>query len=112
MIDPQPYHHVDLRKTLLEAAVALIGEAGPRGFTLREVARRAGVSHNAPYRHFAGKDELLVAVAQEGFGRLTAVRCGAGQVSAQGSLVQTTLSFASAAEISVRTRRKFLPSRP
>ena len=73
MIDPQHYHHVDLRKTLLEAAVALIGEAGPRGFTLREVARRAGVSHNAPYRHFAGKDELMVAVAQEGFGRLTAV---------------------------------------
>jgi AcrR family transcriptional regulator len=71
--DPQPYHHANLRKTLLDAAVALIGEVGPRGFTLREVARRAGVSHNAPYRHFAAKDELLVAVAQEGFDRLTAV---------------------------------------
>jgi len=66
------YHHVDLRTTLLEAAVALIGEVGPRAFTLREVARRAGVSHNAPYRHFAGKDELLAAVAAEGFDRLTA----------------------------------------
>jgi len=63
---------VDLRTTLLEAAVALIGEVGPRAFTLREVARRAGVSHNAPYRHFAGKDELLAAVAAEGFDRLTA----------------------------------------
>jgi len=71
--DPQPYHHANLRKTLLGAAVALIGEVGPRAFTLREVARRAGVSHNAPYRHFAGKDELLVAVAEEGFDRLTAV---------------------------------------
>ncbi len=73
MIDPQPYHRANLRKTLLDAAVALIGEVGPRAFTLREVARRAGVSHNAPYRHFAGKDELLVAVAGEGFDRLTAV---------------------------------------
>ena len=73
MTDPQPYHHANLRKTLLDAAVALIGEVGPRAFTLREVARRAGVSHNAPYRHFAGKDELLVAVAEEGFDRLTAV---------------------------------------
>ena len=66
----KPYHHVNLRQTLLEAAVALIGEVGPRAFTLREVARRAGVSHNAPYRHFASKDDLLVAVAAEGFERL------------------------------------------
>jgi AcrR family transcriptional regulator len=69
----QPYHHVNLRQTLLDAAVALIGEVGPRAFTLREVARRAGVSHNAPYRHFAGRDELLATVAAEGFDRLTAV---------------------------------------
>ena len=73
MIDSQPYHHPHLRKTLVDAAVVLIGEVGPRAFTLREVARRAGVSHNAPYRHSAGKDELLVAVAKEGFDRLTAV---------------------------------------
>jgi AcrR family transcriptional regulator len=71
-IPPRPYHHGNLRKTLLDAAVALIGEVGPRAFTLREVARRAGVSHNAPYRHFAGKDELLLAVAAEGFERLAA----------------------------------------
>lgn len=67
-----PYHHENLRETLIEAAAALIGEAGPRAFTLREVARRAGVSHNAPYRHFAAKDDLLRAVATEGFERLTA----------------------------------------
>jgi AcrR family transcriptional regulator len=71
MAELQPYHHGNLRQTLLDAAVALIGEVGPRAFTLREVARRAGVSHNAPYRHFASKDELLVAVASEGFDRLT-----------------------------------------
>ncbi len=68
-----PYHHGNLRKALLDAAVALIGEVGPRAFTLREVARRAGVSHNAPYRHFASKDDLLLAVAAEGFDRLAAV---------------------------------------
>jgi AcrR family transcriptional regulator len=67
---PTPYHHGNLRKTLLDSAVALIGEVGPRAFTLREVARRAGVSHNAPYRHFPNKDALLVAVAAEGFDRL------------------------------------------
>ena len=71
MADSQPYHHVNLRQTLLDAAVALIGEVGPRAFTLREVARRAGVSHNAPYRHFPSKDQLLIAVASEGFDRLT-----------------------------------------
>ena len=69
----EPYHHANLRKTLLDAAVALVGEGGPRAFTLREVARRAAVSHNAPYRHFSSKDELLTAVAAEGFDRLTAV---------------------------------------
>jgi AcrR family transcriptional regulator len=67
-----PYHHGNLRKALLDAAVALIGEVGPRAFTLREVARRAGVSHNAPYRHFTSKDDLLLAVAAEGFERLAA----------------------------------------
>lgn len=69
---PTPYHHGNLREALIEAAAALIGEAGPRAFTLREAARRAGVSHNAPYRHFASKDELLAAVAAEGFERLAA----------------------------------------
>lgn len=66
----RPYHHVNLKQKLLDAAVALIGEAGPQGFTLREVARRAGVSHNAPYRHFRDRDDLLAEVAAEGFDRL------------------------------------------
>lgn len=73
MTRSEPYHRENLRQTLIEAAVALIGEVGPRDFTLREVARRAGVSHNAPYRHFPAKNDLLVAVAQEGFDRLTAL---------------------------------------
>jgi len=64
------YHHGNLRQALLDAGVALIGEVGPKGFTIREVARRAGVSHNAPYRHFRDKDELLAVIAAEGFERL------------------------------------------
>jgi AcrR family transcriptional regulator len=67
----RPYHHGDLRDALLRAAIALIADAGPRGFTLREAARRAGVSHNAPYRHFRDKGELIAAVAAQGFRELT-----------------------------------------
>ncbi|HUJ21498.1 MAG TPA: TetR/AcrR family transcriptional regulator [Bryobacteraceae bacterium] len=68
---PRPYHHGNLREALLQAGIGLIAEAGPKGLTLREVARRAGVSHNAPYRHFQDKDELLAAVASQGFEELT-----------------------------------------
>lgn len=74
---PRPYHHGNLRTALLNAAVELIAESGPEAFTLREAARRAGVSHNAPYRHFRDKADLLAAVAAEGFERLTASMRGA-----------------------------------
>jgi AcrR family transcriptional regulator len=67
----RPYHHGNLRETLLQGAVRVIAEVGPAAFTLREVARRAGVSHNAPYRHFRDKDALLAAVAAQGFRELT-----------------------------------------
>src|SRR5215469_4406965 len=65
------YHHGNLREVLVDAAIQFIAEVGPSGFTLREVARRAGVSHNAPYRHFQDKEALLAAVATEGFRELT-----------------------------------------
>lgn len=67
----KPYHHGNLREVLLSAAIRLIAEVGPTAFTLREVARRAGVSHNAPYRHFKDKDDLLAAVATQGYRELT-----------------------------------------
>ena len=67
----RPYHHGNLRETLLQGALQAISELGPAAFTLREVARRAGVSHNAPYRHFRDKDALLAAVAAQGFRELT-----------------------------------------
>nr|WP_216618587.1 TetR/AcrR family transcriptional regulator [Corallococcus carmarthensis] len=56
-----------MRQALVDAAVALIAEEGFGALTLREVARRAGVTHAAPYRHFADKEALLEAVAHEGF---------------------------------------------
>jgi AcrR family transcriptional regulator len=64
------YHHGDLRQALLDVALELIAEHGPDGFTLREAARRLGVSHSAPYRHFIDKDALLIAVAEAGFAEL------------------------------------------
>src|SRR5467141_3324063 len=68
---PKPYHHGNLREALLEAAIRLIAEVGPTAFTMREVARRAGDSHNAPYRHFRDRDDLIAAVAAQGFRELT-----------------------------------------
>lgn len=62
-----PYHHGDLRRALLDAANAILAETGRWDFSLREVARRAGVSHNAPYRHFVDKEALLTAIGVAGF---------------------------------------------
>jgi len=72
MRTPHSYHHGNLKHALLEASLDLIRKGGPGAFTLREVARRAGVSHNAPYRHFRDKQDLVCAVATEGFELLTA----------------------------------------
>lgn len=63
------YHHGDLRNALIEAAASLIVEKGIDNVSLREVARKAGVSHAAPYHHFSNKSGLLAAVAEEGFSR-------------------------------------------
>ena len=64
---PAAYHHGDLRRAIIAAAVSLLAEQKHWDFSLREVARRAGVSHNAPYNHFADKRALLAAVAAVGF---------------------------------------------
>lgn len=56
------YHHGDLRAALIDTAMELIAEQGVQGFSLAEASRRLGVAVSAPYRHFADRDELLVAV--------------------------------------------------
>lgn len=61
------YHHGNLREALVEAALRLIGEKGPAGFTIAEAARAAGVSPAAPYRHFRDREELMADVAKHGF---------------------------------------------
>ena len=66
------YHHGDLREALIMAGRKLLEEKGLSGFTLRECARRAGVSHAAPAHHFASIDDLLAEIATRGFGELSA----------------------------------------
>jgi AcrR family transcriptional regulator len=64
---PEPYHHGDLRRALMAEAVKVIAEQGPPAVSLRDLARRVGVSHAAPRHHFGDKAGLLTAVATEGF---------------------------------------------
>ena len=65
------YHHGDLRRVLLDAAREEIASRGAQGLSLASLARRAGVAQSAPYRHFADREELLAAVATEGFEAFT-----------------------------------------
>ncbi|HET8576665.1 MAG TPA: helix-turn-helix domain-containing protein, partial [Methylomirabilota bacterium] len=65
------YHHGDLPRALVAAAVSLVEREGVDALTLRGAARKAGVSQAAPYRHFADKQALLAAVAEEGFKALS-----------------------------------------
>lgn len=66
----RPYHHGDLRQALLDTALAMLAADQNWTFTLREVARRTGVSHAAPYKHFRDREELLRELARIGFVRL------------------------------------------
>lgn len=61
------YHHGNLRRALIDATLELIEARGPQGFTMAEAAKAAGVSPAAPYRHFAGKEDMIAEAAREGF---------------------------------------------
>lgn len=66
------YHHGDLRRVLLETAVRVVEKDGIAALSLQALARRAGVSSGAPYHHFESREQLLFAIAEQGFERLTA----------------------------------------
>jgi AcrR family transcriptional regulator len=69
---PRRYHHGNLKEALIDAALELIAQKGPAGFTFAEAARWAGVSPAAPYRHFRDRDELMGDVARRGFDQFEA----------------------------------------
>lgn len=66
------YHHGDLRNSLVSVGINMLNDRGVAGISLREIARNIGVGHNAPYRHFRNKQQLLEAIAEDGFRRLKA----------------------------------------
>lgn len=63
----EKYHHGDLKNTLIQAGVEILSEEGVGALSLRKVAQKAGVSHNAPYFHFADKQALIAAISTEGY---------------------------------------------
>jgi AcrR family transcriptional regulator len=73
-----PYHHGDLRRAILDAAIESISAGGSTALSLRELSRRAGVSHAAPIHHFGDKAGVLTALAAEGFERLADALVAAG----------------------------------
>ena len=88
------YHHKDLRNALVEEALALLAEGGAASVTLRELARRLGVTHTAPYAHFADKQALLLDVADVGFGRLADALAQARAVESDPVRALGAMSFA------------------
>jgi AcrR family transcriptional regulator len=85
------YHHGDLRRAVIEGALAAIAEQGPAAFSLRDVARRAGVSHAAPAHHFGDKAGVLTAIATEGFELLNAATRVATEQT--GSLIEGGIAY-------------------
>lgn len=101
-VDDRPYHHGRLRATLLAEAERALAEDGIEALSLRELARRAGVSHAAPRRHFADRQALLDALAEAGFTRLADdVDSAAGAASGG---YQARLRAAAAAYVGFATR--------
>ncbi len=70
MTKKKTYHHGDLKNALIKAGVEILAKDGVSGLSLRKVASKAGVSHSAPYSHFADKQALIAAISTEGFRQL------------------------------------------
>ncbi|WP_088986371.1 TetR/AcrR family transcriptional regulator [Micromonospora chokoriensis] len=99
MTDTRAYHHGDLRRALLTAALEAIEEVGPTALSLRDLARRAGVSHAAPAHHFGDKAGLLTALAAQGFDLLAQALVRAG-----GDLLEAGVAYV---DFAVRRRAYF-----
>lgn len=97
MSKKKAYHHGDLRSALVQATLQLVALRGPRGFSMTEACRQAGVSATAVYRHFANKEAILAEVARQGFEQLTgdlrAVLDSLGPNDYQRRLVETGLAY-------------------
>jgi AcrR family transcriptional regulator len=87
------YHHGDLRNACLFAALQLLEDGDETTLSLREVARRAGVSANAPYRHYADKDALLAALAVHGYELLREDLIAAAAKDTDGQVVEISLAY-------------------
>ena len=90
------YHHGNLRQALVEAALVLIAEKGPTGFTLSEAAKTAGVTPAAVYRHFEGREDLIAEAARQGyeiFGDLMAYAFNDGKPSAMAAFEATGRAY-------------------
>lgn len=98
------YHHGDLRAAMIAAGLLELEAHGVAGVSLRAVARRAGVSRTAPYHHFASKDELLAALATEGFRIIAGLqaRVGAQSLDPRTRLRQEALLYYEAARAKPR----------
>jgi AcrR family transcriptional regulator len=89
----RPYHHGDLREALLAAGLGLLVEQGAHGLSLREAARRAGVSHNAPYKHFPTREALLAGLAERGFRKLAKRTAAASKPSTKEPAVARGIAY-------------------
>jgi AcrR family transcriptional regulator len=92
--EARPYHHGDLSRALVDAARRILETDGPAALSLRAVAREAGVSPAAPYHHFKDKNELLEAVAHEGWNALDAALTAAREKAADSNERMTGLGVA------------------
>ena len=101
----RPYHHGDLRRAVIDAALEATRESGPAGWSLRELARRAGVSHAAPAHHFGDKAGVLTAVAAEGFALFAdALEAAASQGPREAGLAYIRFALAHRAHFEVMFR--------
>lgn len=95
MTSKKNYHHGDLKNALICAGVEILAEEGVGGLSLRQVAQRAGVSHAAPYAHFADKQSLIAAISTDGFRRLydKLSAAHANGVEARQKLIETAEAY-------------------